>query len=294
MIKDLGKYYLYRHIRLDKNEPFYIGIGTKYGDKIYKTFKNEYYRAFDKINRGIIWKRVVNKSNYEVEILLESDSYEFIKEKEKEFIQLYGRIDLKTGILANMTDGGDGTIGAIRTEEWIKNISKGNKGKKVSKEHVDKLVAASTEYNKKKICQYTLEGRFIKIWDSIKEASEALNILGANIGCAARGISEYSGNFLWRFPQESGEYLKFIDPSERIKRLNNYHITKERLSKGIYKNKKPIEMIDTLSNIIKMYTSIQECEIDTKIKSFYLCRLLISGKIYKKQYKFNYLPPRKV
>lgn len=26
----MGKHYLYRHIRLDKNEPFYIGIGTKY------------------------------------------------------------------------------------------------------------------------------------------------------------------------------------------------------------------------------------------------------------------------
>ena len=29
MIVENGKYYLYRHIRLDKNEPFYIGIGTK-------------------------------------------------------------------------------------------------------------------------------------------------------------------------------------------------------------------------------------------------------------------------
>ena len=29
MIEDRGKHYLYRHIRLDKNEPFYIGVGTK-------------------------------------------------------------------------------------------------------------------------------------------------------------------------------------------------------------------------------------------------------------------------
>lgn len=34
MIVEDGKYYLYRHIRNDKNEPFYIGVGTKskYGD----------------------------------------------------------------------------------------------------------------------------------------------------------------------------------------------------------------------------------------------------------------------
>jgi hypothetical protein len=24
-----GQHYLYRHVRLDNNEPFYIGIGTK-------------------------------------------------------------------------------------------------------------------------------------------------------------------------------------------------------------------------------------------------------------------------
>lgn len=29
MIVDNGKYFLYRHIRLDKNEVFYIGIGSK-------------------------------------------------------------------------------------------------------------------------------------------------------------------------------------------------------------------------------------------------------------------------
>lgn len=39
MLKNSGKHYLYRHIRLDKNEPFYIGIGTK----IVKT--SEYRRA---------------------------------------------------------------------------------------------------------------------------------------------------------------------------------------------------------------------------------------------------------
>ena len=41
MIEDEGKYYLYRHIREDKNEVFYIGIGTK-------NSKVEYKRAFAK------------------------------------------------------------------------------------------------------------------------------------------------------------------------------------------------------------------------------------------------------
>ena len=44
MIEDQGKYYLYRHIRLDTNEPFYIGIGKKLSN--FKQIKNEFNRNF--------------------------------------------------------------------------------------------------------------------------------------------------------------------------------------------------------------------------------------------------------
>lgn len=50
MIVDSGKYYLYRHIHLDTNEPFYIGVGTK-------TIR-VYIRAFTKSNRNIFWKKI--------------------------------------------------------------------------------------------------------------------------------------------------------------------------------------------------------------------------------------------
>jgi hypothetical protein len=107
---------LYRHIRVDKNEPFYIGIGKN--DK--RQRQKETYR------RNNIWNAIVAKTEYEIEILFEHDDYNFIKQKEKEFIKLYGRIDKKTGCLANMTDGGDGTTGNILTEKH-KNILKQTK-----------------------------------------------------------------------------------------------------------------------------------------------------------------------
>lgn len=99
------KYYVYRHIRLDKNIPFYIGISE---GKQSCTFKQFHSRAFAKRNRNIIWKQIVNKTPYKIEIMFRSDSEEIILNKEKEFIKLYGRIDKKTGILANLTDGGEG------------------------------------------------------------------------------------------------------------------------------------------------------------------------------------------
>jgi len=109
----MKKYYIYRHIRLDKNEPFYIGIGTKRDNIRFSNNKAEYARAYCERKRNNIWNLITNKTEYEVEILLESDDYEFIKQKEIEFIALYGRRDLKTGVLANMTDGGGGVINTI-------------------------------------------------------------------------------------------------------------------------------------------------------------------------------------
>jgi hypothetical protein len=129
--------YLYRHIRLDKNEPFYIGIGSDL----------EYKRANETNadRRNNIWKKISSKTNIEIEILLDNLTWEQACEKEKEFICLYGRIDKGTGILANLTDGGDGTIGILVSKEKreiMSNRFKGENnpmyGRKLSKESIEK------------------------------------------------------------------------------------------------------------------------------------------------------------
>ena len=123
------KYYLYRHIRNDTNEPFYIGIGTKIVKDFYVSQENEFSRAFTNSSRNKHWKNIVKTTDYQVEILLESDDYEFIKVKEKEFILLYGRKDLKLGSLCNWTDGGEGVKGLIFTDEHKIKLSKAKLGK---------------------------------------------------------------------------------------------------------------------------------------------------------------------
>ena len=60
---------------------------------------------------------------------MESNNYEFIKQKEIEFIKLYGRKNLVTGILANLTDCGDGTIGIEFSQERKDKISKANQAR---------------------------------------------------------------------------------------------------------------------------------------------------------------------
>jgi hypothetical protein len=155
-------HYLYRHIRLDKNEPFYISIGTKTNVK-FKSFNSEYRRAFSKQRKDSkIWNLITSKTNYEVEILLESDDYDFIKQKEIEFISLYGRINTNTGTLSNMTDGGDGSLGKVYNECTINKLK------------IARIKRGAI--NNVKLYQYDLTGKFIKEWSSIKEASLYCNV----------------------------------------------------------------------------------------------------------------------
>ena len=121
--------YVYRHIRLDKNETFYIGIGSDMTNK----------RANERARRSELWKKIVAKSEYEIEILMDDITFEEAKSKEIEFIKLYGRIDLGNGTLANLTDGGDGAINRIFTPEHRKKLSLSQIGKGKSEEIKDKL-----------------------------------------------------------------------------------------------------------------------------------------------------------
>ena len=113
---------VYRHIRTDLNIPFYIGIGK------------EVTRAYSKTHRNDHWNHIVGKTSYDVHILFDDVSYEFAKEKEREFIELYKRKE-DGGILCNLTKGGDGVLGIRHTEEARKKMGEPNKGKTISEWH---------------------------------------------------------------------------------------------------------------------------------------------------------------
>ena len=113
--------YVYRHVRLDKNEVFYIGVGFKDDGK--------FQRAYQKGNRpNKMWQGIVRKTPIEVEIMLtDLEPYEALA-KEMEFIALYKR-KCHGGTLVNLTDGGDGTRGLNVSEETRALQSAKKKGK---------------------------------------------------------------------------------------------------------------------------------------------------------------------
>lgn len=51
----------------------------------------------------------------------------------------------------------------------------------------------------KKVKQYTLKDKFIREWNSIKEAVKETNINGGNIVNCCKGKRKTAGNFIWKY-----------------------------------------------------------------------------------------------
>ncbi len=225
--------YVYRHIRIDTNMPFYIGISNT---------NDEYKRAYATYDRNTQWKRITNKTKFEVEILIEGLTWEEAQAKEREFISLYGRRDLKTGTLCNLTNGGEGFDGyklsdaarqkmsnsqkgntnwknRVVTEEMKRKISLANTGKKRTEEQKlykrlkysgvnsanygqkyseERKRKISESRYKRPILQYDLDGNFIKEWSSKKEcAKNGYN--ESNIWKCCNGLGKTHKKCIWKY-----------------------------------------------------------------------------------------------
>ncbi len=117
-------FYVYAYIRKN-GTPYYIGKGK--GSRLYNN-KAHYVKIPKDRSRIIFLER--NLSEIGALAL------------ERRYIRWYGRKDLGTGILRNLTDGGEGTSGFIHSHETRKKISVGNKGKIQTPEARAKMSAA--------------------------------------------------------------------------------------------------------------------------------------------------------
>lgn len=219
---------VYRHIRLDKNVPFYIGIGTRKS------------RAYDKW-RNKFWKNIIAKTDYEVEILFDDLTRPQAEAKERELIALYGRLDLGTGTLANLTDGGDeggghanrGRKHSEETKAKFKNRKRGIISEEVRKIMSQRLKGRPISDKQKKqisetlkgrsngpwkdsqreknlqfwlsqyqpIEQYDLNGNFIKLWNNRIQASIELGIKKDHIRECLRGRRKSVNQYIFKLKQ---------------------------------------------------------------------------------------------
>lgn len=148
---------LYMHTRKIDGRIFYIGIGNK---------KRPY--SFDRKNPH--WHNIVNKDGFEVTILVENLTWKEACDLEVKMIAFYGRKkpnkkNPNYGCLANMTDGGEGAKGNVKSKETRKKLSKALKGKKKPEGHGAKVAAYNrnrvrTDEEKQKISK-TMTGKLV-------------------------------------------------------------------------------------------------------------------------------------
>jgi hypothetical protein len=106
-----NRFYTYAYLREDRT-PYYIGKGK--GKRLYYKGKGEVRKPKDKSRIIYLKQNLTEEEAFRHEVYM---------------IAVFGRKDLGTGILHNLTNGGDGSSGYIHNEEALKKMSDARKGK---------------------------------------------------------------------------------------------------------------------------------------------------------------------
>lgn len=233
--------YVYTYTRLDKNEIFYVGIGS---DSKYKRAKNLSLRTD-------YFKKIINKSEYKLDIVFDDLTREEACLKEIELIALYGRKDLGIGTLINFTDGGEGR--------------KGSQNRITPTYQID------------------LEGNIIKEWINIETICNELNIHRQSLYAVLNGKVWTCRDFIWVYKEKYNKtYVQEI-----VFKINK---NKERVKNGLRKSGK-IYQYDLDNNFINEFSSIKEASLKTNTRYSCICccvnninkRKIANNFIWKKQ-----------
>ena len=121
-----NRFYTYAYLRKD-GTPYYIGKGTGY--RIYDKGRKEFKPPKDKSRIIYLKQNLTEEGAFKHEIYM---------------IDVFGRKDLGTGILRNKTNGGEGSSGAMVSDETRRKRSEVMKGRVVSEETKIKISKANT------------------------------------------------------------------------------------------------------------------------------------------------------
>ena len=190
---------VYEHLRNDTNEVFYVGMGEEEG------------RAYVKDGRNPHWNNIVNKAGYTVNIIYKDIEHKEAKNIEILLIEKYGRKNLGTGNLVNMTDGGEGVLGLILSEDARQKISETHKDKPKSEEHKNKL----SEIGKGKIIPE--ESKKLMSISALNRSEEAVN----NINNGRRNRKGTKG-YSWH--KDHKKWIAYIRNNKKLIYLGYFDI----------------------------------------------------------------------
>lgn len=262
----MTQYYTYILKDSTTNQPFYVGKGT--GPRMYQHKKEALREDYKKRSVHCKIISIINRGDEILYEKIEQPTEEDAFALELELIKQYGRKDLGTGILCNLTEGGEGAY--RRSKESIELTASKHRGMKrseKSKQHMrdaqiklrlsglvtteesklkmsherkqrPKQTKLTIEKRKKslpkrKVIQMDLSFNIIKEWESMSLAAQTLNIDLTNIyrSCYFNGKNS-AGGFKWKYLTDN-------------KQKQNYRISQYTL------DDKFIKFFDTTSEAAK-------------------------------------------
>ncbi len=184
-MSDSATYCVYMHIRNDNDQIFYVGIGK------------DRYRSGEKRGRSRWWLAITNKYGYSVKLISEDITREEAIYTEKYLIAFYGRADLKTGNLVNMTDGGEGMSGHKPSEETRHKLSV---AKKASATTIGNQNAAGNKNGRqggnRKPTVPVIDTKTEYVFTSIASAARYIGIRPQTLQKKLNGIKPNNTNFI--------------------------------------------------------------------------------------------------
>lgn len=167
-------YYVYLYLKPD-NTPFYVGKGKEDRWKFHLTEAKKKITK-DKNNLKINTIKKIIKQGQEpiVKFVDINISEEQVFELECFLINEIGRVDLGTGTLTNLTNGGEGASGYMHTEETKTKLSEMQKGKVLPEEHRLALRKPKSEQGRKAIAEARLTSTYRPSEETKHKVSETL------------------------------------------------------------------------------------------------------------------------
>ena len=109
------------------------------------------------------------------------------------------------------------------------------------------------------ICQFSLEGAFVKEYPSVVEAARKTGILGSGIRACAKKLYKSAGGCRWRFRDDPGFADGIVDIAP-ISRSNKRKKTGSRGKRISYDYTTPVLKFDRRGKFLAEYSSLKEAE----------------------------------